>query len=249
MRWLFCGMMLAWSSVLPGADGKTGDLLGRIVLDGQEPVPVLPRIVPNRGVVAPNGFADESLLVDPQSRGVANVFVYLKSFTPPADFPTPPVPSVWAKIEASNHRFEPHAQIIRAGQQVMAEAVNMVTNAHYQPLRNQSWNMLLDGKVGRDVTFGFKQAETIPVRIVSNIYTWMSCYVLPLDHPFAAVTDPQGNFAIRGLPAGDYEFRVWHEKTGYLEKSWKLKVEAGEVSLLPPLRVPLAVFLPPPANP
>jgi len=49
-----------------------------------------------------------------------------------------------------------------------------------------------------------------------------------LDHPFMAVTDEEGNFSIEGLPAGSYEFRVWHERGDVLEKELKVDVKGGE---------------------
>ena len=38
------------------------------------------------------------------------------------------------------------------------------------------------------------------------------------DHPYFAVTDASGAFRIANVPAGvELEFRVWHEKAGYLQ--------------------------------
>ena len=39
-----------------------------------------------------------------------------------------------------------------------------------------------------------------------------------------ALTDANGNFKIDGLPAGEYEFRVWHEKGGLLDKAYKTTI-------------------------
>jgi hypothetical protein len=59
----------------------------------------------------------------------------------------------------------------------------------------------------------------------------MNAWQLPLDHPFAAVTDADGRFEISGLPPGKYTFSVWHETPGYLSNN-KLAVEikAGQVT-------------------
>ena len=35
---------------------------------------------------------------------------------------------------------------------------------------------------------------------------------LPLDHPYGAVTDADGNFTIKNLPVGTHKFRIWHER-------------------------------------
>ena len=49
---------------------------------------------------------------------------------------------------------------------------------------------------------------------------------LPLDHPFAAVTNDKGEFEIPGLPAGTHRFKVWHEGAGFLQSSLAVTVKA-----------------------
>jgi len=48
-----------------------------------------------------------------------------------------------------------------------------------------------------------------------------------LDHPDAAVTNAKSEFEIAKLPVSDHEFKVWHEKAGFL-KPLKLKVTPGD---------------------
>jgi hypothetical protein len=52
----------------------------------------------------------------------------------------------------------------------------------------------------------------VMVKVVCNIHPFMSAWVGVLEHPFFAVTDALGNFAINELPAGKYTIAVWHEK-------------------------------------
>jgi len=51
----------------------------------------------------------------------------------------------------------------------------------------------------------------IPVPVHEEIHNWMSGWWLVLDHPYFAVTDEQGNFAIRDVPTGPQQVVVWHE--------------------------------------
>jgi hypothetical protein len=41
----------------------------------------------------------------------------------------------------------------------------------------------------------------------------MFAYVCVVEHPFFAVTDRDGNFAITNAPPGDYVLEAWHVKT------------------------------------
>src|SRR5262249_28990836 len=53
-----------------------------------------------------------------------------------------------------------------------------------------------------------------------------------LDHPWFAVSDADGKFAIEGVPAGNYEFVLWHERAGYLERRVPVTIVAGKIAEL-----------------
>jgi hypothetical protein len=57
----------------------------------------------------------------------------------------------------------------------------------------------------------------------------MTSFHFPIEHPWAAVTDQDGNFEITGLPAGELDFRLWHERMGYVERSVKVTLKEGQV--------------------
>jgi hypothetical protein len=54
----------------------------------------------------------------------------------------------------------------------------------------------------------------------------MLAYQLPLDHPYAALTDADGKFTISDLPSGSHNFTLWHE--GKKLRNYKVTVKAGE---------------------
>jgi hypothetical protein len=35
-----------------------------------------------------------------------------------------------------------------------------------------------------------------------------------VNHPYFAVTSPDGSFALRDVPEGTYQVRAWHERLG-----------------------------------
>ncbi len=53
----------------------------------------------------------------------------------------------------------------------------------------------------------------------------MMAQVAVFDHPFFAVTGPDGSFSLDGLPPGDYVVEVWHETLG--TQSQNVTVAAG----------------------
>ena len=49
------------------------------------------------------------------------------------------------------------------------------------------------------------------VRVFCDIHSHMSAWVLVFNHPFFAVTDEDGRYAIPNVPPGTYSLAVWHE--------------------------------------
>jgi hypothetical protein len=45
----------------------------------------------------------------------------------------------------------------------------------------------------------------------------MQGYLIVSDHPYVAVSDTSGNFSIPDLPPGTYTFRIWHERSKFIE--------------------------------
>lgn len=66
----------------------------------------------------------------------------------------------------------------------------------------------------------YASGETRPVKfnrpgisyIFCNIHPHMSAVVVALETPYFAVTDKSGAFSIANVPAGNYQFNIWHER-------------------------------------
>lgn len=88
-------------------------------------------------------------------------------------------------------------------------------------------NLALPAKAGPvDASRATRWAGT--VEVTCDAHTWMSAYVVLFDHPYHAVTDAQGSFAIENVPPGTYPLKVWHESLGELVT--EVVVEAGEAT-------------------
>lgn len=62
---------------------------------------------------------------------------------------------------------------------------------------------------GRTRSVRFGRPGIVPVSC--DIHSHMSAYILVFNHPFFAVTDDEGRYAIAGVPGGTYTLTVWSE--------------------------------------
>lgn len=167
----------------------------------------------------------EDLLVNPDTRGLANAVVFLRPDTDdrrdtfPADKIHPDRAAeqpAERSVVADRGQFRPRVLVARGGDTVRFDnRLPVPTNVHYQAAgAGREFNVL----IGKGMSHASKPlaAGPVPDRYHSSIYPWMSGYVWALDHPYFAVTDPDGTFRIEGAPAGKWRLVVWHERAGYL---------------------------------
>jgi hypothetical protein len=69
---------------------------------------------------------------------------------------------------------------------------------------------------GGERTIRLDEPEVM-VDVRCDVHPWMHAYIGVLDHPYFAVTGPDGRFTLAGVPAGDYVVRAWHERLGARE--------------------------------
>jgi len=48
--------------------------------------------------------------------------------------------------------------------------------------------------------------------VLCNVHAEMSAHVFVTETPYFAVTDRNGNFVIKNVPAGHYVLKIWHER-------------------------------------
>ena len=66
------------------------------------------------------------------------------------------------------------------------------------------------------------------VEIDCDAHNWMSAWIYTADHPYLAVTGPDGVFDLTDVPPGSYELVMWHPVLG--EKTHDVKLAAGETA-------------------
>lgn len=219
-RLITCAACLAavnWLG-LPAGGAEWGDLVGRFVFDG--PIPVAKKITPDKDAqfCSKDGLFDESLVVS-KDGGVANVIVYLRGSADEVPVHPDLAAKAPAEVKFDNKgcRFEPRVLPVWVGKQtaLLHNSDPIGHNMNIQPFRNQGVNYLLPGDGGA-TDYKFEVEENLPVTVTCNIHSWMKGYLVARETPYVAVSDANGNFKIEKLPAGEWTFQTWHEKSGYL---------------------------------
>lgn len=245
-KWLLtaaCGLLCSTAAL---ADGW-GGVSGQVVINGAVPEPVLLHKkgapVKDAEVCAVADTYSEDVVADKDSKGLANVFIYL-SKAPKAihpDLKAPTEKSVLMDQKAC--AFLPHAMIVRAGQSVEVISSDAVAhNTHTFPIKNQGQNLVVAPNTpkGSGVMIDCKVGERLPIQVKCDYHPWMLGYWLIVDHPYAAVTDKEGKFKIENLPVGEHECVIWHETALYIDRKFKITVKDGEVAELKPITVDAA---------
>ena len=225
------------------ADAQWGSVTGRVVVTGDVPEAPLLHAKGDSQVKEPicraHDIADDSLLVDSETKGLANVFVFLQR-APDQIHPDLRSDELEDLVfDQKLCRFEPHAMVVRTNQTVLVKSDDPVLhNTHTFPVFNRAENMAIpaDERTGIPMTFRIK--EPSPVAVKCDIHPWMRAWWLVVDHPYAAVTDERGEFTIDNLPAGEHEFRVWHERAEWIDKSLTVTVTDGTTKEIEPIEVP-----------
>jgi hypothetical protein len=203
----------AWcADPVPAAAGNVGDLVLAFEFDGQPP-----QLAPLAGPV-PAGckgpLADPALVVGPQG-GVRDVLVslFIKPGEKPPAFPPPPVNG--PTINNKNCEFVPHMVVLQTGSKLTLGNLDNIPHAvNLACTVNQVVNQTLPGQAQLNLTLA--RPERLPIRVSCPIHPFMSGWVVLSDHPYVAASDPAGQVVIKNIPVGNYTFRAWHERVGFV---------------------------------
>lgn len=83
---------------------------------------------------------------------------------------------------------------------------------------------------------GLTVTKTLPknaglLELSCYVHPWQHAYIYIFNHPYAAVTDEKGRFAIKDIPPGTYAIEAWHEALG-TKKITNVKIESGKTSTI-----------------
>lgn len=188
--------------------GNEGNITGVISFDGAAPAPrKLDQSQDPACEKLGESFVDDVVV---NNGKLQNVFVYVKSGLPRASFA---IPAAEVTLDQKGCKYVPRVLGIQTGQPLkIVNSDPTDHNVHPAAKINKEWNqsqMAGQGPITRKFT-----KEEVLIEVKCNRHPWMTAWLGVLSHPFFAVSAPDGSFAIRGLPPGEYEIEAWHEKYG-----------------------------------
>ena len=193
---------------------------------------------------------DRSLLVDPSTKGLANVVVFARK----ASRVKNPVPETPVVFDQKQCEFLSPVFAARVGQPV--DVRNSDPIGHNTNIAGTAFNQLIPA--GQGTVYKPESETGMPTMVTCNIHPWMKAYAVFRKDGYVAVTAADGSFAIPDLPAGEtIELQVWHERStgpnGAVgldkpELKWtpkgrfQIKLEPDEIKDLGTLEVPASAI-------
>jgi hypothetical protein len=153
---------------------------------------------------------------------LANVLVYVKDGLGEMTFPVPTEP---VKLDQVGCHYVPHVVALQTDQTLLVtNSDDLLHNIHPEPAENRPFNES-QPTAGMEFEKTFGQAE-LSIPVGCDVHDWMSAWIHVLDHPYFAVTGPDGSFDLPNLPPGDYTIAALHEEYG--EQTQQVTVGASE---------------------
>ncbi len=148
----------------------------------------------------------------------------------------PAVPTTSVTLDQEGCRYVPRVLGLRAGQTL--EILNsdpLLHNVHGLAKINREFNRGMPAG-SAPIERSFRRGEAM-VRVKCDVHPWMGAWVGVFDHPWFAVTDDDGHFALDDVPVGTYHLHVWHELFGEHEQDVVVTVDGAiDLALTPTLR-------------
>ncbi|PYN21558.1 MAG: hypothetical protein DMD99_19505 [Candidatus Rokuibacteriota bacterium] len=187
-----------------------GSIKGAVVLKGAAPELRKLAVTIDQYVCGKEKNA-EDLLLSPQG-GIRNAVVWLDK--PPAGMTAEALPAVTA-MDQRECMFAPRVVVVAAGGRIdFLNSDRLLHNLHSTPNANPPFNRTQPK--GRTIAITFAQPEII--RVTCDLHSWMRGWVVVAPHSFYALTNTEGQFSLRGVPAGRYTLRAWQERLGTISQ-------------------------------
>jgi len=218
---------------------SAADITGKITLKGTPPpeveIPYTDQCTPLNPPIKTTRF-----YVVGKDNGLGNVFVYISKGTEGKTFPTPTEPMM---LDQKACNYEPYVLGIMVNQPLQIKNSDPILhNVHALPTvdGNTEFNLAQPTQNQTD-TKTFPKKEIL-VKFKCDVHQWMFAYVGVMDNPYFAISDADGNFTIKNVPAGNYTLTAYHLKTHKTNPgvSQDIKVADGPVKADFTVEIPAA---------
>lgn len=128
---------------------------------------------------------------------------------PISDFAPAATEARMVKTTQKDANFQPHVLPVVVGTTVR------------WPNEDDIFHNVFSMSDAKEFDLGYYKKEKVPevqfdrvgrVDVFCAIHPKMHCIILVVPNPFFAAVDDKGRFTIKGLPAGTYKVRAWHER-------------------------------------
>ncbi len=213
-------------AVKPAPKSVIKGISGRLHLRGTPPPEKVLPIDPACAKLHPTPPTTHFYVVSGQGE-LADVFVYLKSGLEGQSFAVPVQPVVLNTIGCV---YEPYILGLQARQILRVRNQGpLLHNVHPMPVVPGNKEVNKAQLPNEDLEFVFDQPELF-IKFKCDVPSWMFAYVCVLDHPFFAVTDKAGAFALPNVPPGKYVIEAVHRKAGVLTQEITLGPDGSQTA-------------------
>lgn len=251
----FVAVLVLWTPDVQaqGKEGKWGSIKGQIVWGGDKlpPNPEAKITTDKVACLAKGPILTDEFVINPKNKGVRWVAVWLADpenamnakWKPSSIHPS--VKATDVEIDQPCCVFLPRMVGIVEGQTLIVK--NSATIAHNFKINAQAGGPALNRVIppgGQLPVKGF-----VPSAFLSDysctIHPWMKGYIGTFAHPYFAITDADGKFELKNVPAGKQRVLLMHESSWVINSAKKAErgkvvtvedgktLDLGEIKLMP----------------
>jgi plastocyanin len=208
---------------------SAADITGTVTLKGTPP-PEKP-ITPLKDDATCGKFYTEAPLtkffVVGPNKELADVIVMLKGVTGKSTGAS----AQPAVIDQKGCLYTPQILAVQTGQKLLVKNSDpTLHNVHANPATEGNKGKVSENQAqmqgGPDLSYVFPAPENF-LKFQCDVHPWMFAWVTIVDSPYYAVTDKEGKFTIKNVPAGKYTVTALHRKAAPAGVDKEIEVKDG----------------------
>ena len=195
-----------------------GSVVGQVRYSKKAPRPGKVKLTGDCAFCRTFDLRREDLLVS--AGGLRNVVAVLEGVRRGKALPTAaPV------ISEDRCTFVPHVMSICAGTRLELHNRDPILNTFHAVAVPSGRTLFNIGMPNKDQKVRRRIRKPGLVKMLCDVHPWEVAWIAAFDHPYHAVSDARGSFALSRVPPGSYTLTLWHEKLG--SKRQQVTVKAG----------------------